>query len=262
MTALNTLHWLNLVETLSSATRVMTKPGERRFFIPVPKLRHGGVSFDLAQKAQAGASVGKWTLQNGKGATFINPIDDCWQGVQGDGSGVLIVNLPGDDAAKQTSAQSIWKILHGSGRRQLPRTAGAVSKLIARIASEAGQFDVYNTGHDYMQGNTPQELSQNAIRAGEAQMAFLYNGVAFGFLPKIGLGRAMFVPGAFALIGTSGQDHQMPRGGWIVMLDSKVKLSDGTRVPDIFAVQPELFSYVATDGTELSPNDVTQYHPE
>lgn len=259
------LNWRPLVQPLSSATRVMSAPGERRFYIPVPKLRGGGVNFNLEDLAQkTGDKVGDWTLKNGRGATFRNPTDDCWQGVQGDGTGVIIVNLQGDEPSKDASAKQIWNILAESGKPRLPRTAHATQNLVNTIAAQTGRSDMYNTDHGYMVGNTPQEALQIAIRSGanDARYAFLFNGIVFGYLPKVGLGRAVFVNGAFTLTNSRGAEQQMPGGGFVVMLDSKVKLADGTKVPDVFAVQPNLFTYVATDGTALSPQSVTQYQPE
>ena len=231
------------------ATSVRPKTGDMRFAIPV-RLEGGGRSFDISQHPQKGG----WTLAKGMGMTFKNPVDNSMQGVQGDGSGLLIVN-----GVNQFKATQIMSLISEMGGMQTIGTIDRFAELIRGIGVRAGSPDIYNSDLGWLEKNTVQNP-----KLLDSSLTFQMDERLFGFLPKTGeLSSAYFVSGEIRFAGSRGQNHSLVAPiGVIMKLASMIKVNaagepdekGGNEVPDIYASQiaPFVGAYVLADGTEIT----------
>lgn len=242
-----TIMWQSVDWT--GATLVRPRDGDMRVVLPV-RIEGGGEPFDITDDPKKGG----WTLAQGVGMTFTNPVDQSTQGIQGDGSGVLIVN--GVNPFKATQIQEI--ISDMGGMREI-RSIEQYRALIRKIGSRAGSPDIYNSDLAWLQKNTVQQpdLLDDALTFKDGEHYF-------GFLPKTGeFSSAYYVSAEVGFIGSRGQDHSLiaPVGVLVkgaamikVNADGQPDPTGEQEIPDIYASQisPFVGAYVLADGTEIT----------
>jgi len=248
-----TIPWQNV--DWGNASLVRPADGQMRYVIPV-EIEGGGESFDITEDPNKGG----WTLPQGVGMTFNNPVDGSTQGIQGDGSGVLIVN-----GVNPFHATQIQEVISGMGGLRSIRTIDQYRDLIGKIGTRAGKPDIYNSDLDWVDKNTVQNPSQL-----DSALTFAHNDRHFGFLPKTGeFSLAYYVTGETGFIGSRGQDHSLiapvgvlVKGAGMIKVDA-----DGNpdpegehEIPDIYASQiaPFVGAYVLADGTKITYESLSE----
>jgi hypothetical protein len=214
----------------------------KKFILPAPNFPDGGepLVYPEGTKNAKGEDVGGKPLVDykgdpigDKGVVFFNPKDQSWEGVAGDGSGVVILNQLDE---KQT--QAVFDKVDSFGGDPTKLSIDQYKEVLS-AATEAGANDLYHSDRGFIKSKmNPLESSSTGI-------------------PEYGLFRrddrdicqVLFLDGKGEFTGTA-TTHQFEDGAAIVR-QANAKTEGGF---DYRLIQPEVFAetYSNKDGSKIN----------
>lgn len=119
----------------------------RKFVVPVPAL--GDAAEPLVYPpghAQAGQPILDWEgkAKQGKGLVFFNEKDSCWQAVQANGAGVIIIN-----GVTEPLAEGLYGKIETLGGNPQAFSIGDIKEIL-EFAFGMGLNDVYDSSIDFV----------------------------------------------------------------------------------------------------------------
>lgn len=219
----------------------------QKFIIPIPVLENGGDALLYPQgDEKEGMPVVDWEGKpaKGRGIVFYNYKDNAYQAVQGDGTGVIIIN----EVSKKQAASLLAKMMQLTDNSPDTMNVGQVRHLLKQ-AYTLGLSDMYNSEITYVESNMN-------------PLAQYHSGVK-----NLGLHKrddrdvcwAIQYTGAIEFTGPSVTPQTYKDGCIIVQVPSKEPLKVIiTQESDVRAVQLDVFlrTYTNADGQFLQLSDV------
>lgn len=215
----------------------------QKFIVPIPNLRGQGEPLTIPQGHNAGEEIKDWqgNAIGDDGVVFYNAKDQAWQAVQGDGTGVVIMNQVTQEQAAQLhdKIDSLLKPDTQDGTSQAFNTKSVqelslseIKDVLSFASEELGIGDMYNSDTGF--------IAKKMSPIGDAP-----SDEAFGLHKRDDrdICQAVYIAGEGEFQGPAATPQKFENGAVIVKQGDDVRL-----------IQPDVFeqTYRHTDGSSLS----------